>query len=50
MPTEYKCPSCGSTVLVPNVASKEISRYEEMGCNNIEQHEDNEAIVMWENE
>jgi len=50
MTTEYKCPSCGSTVLVPNVASKEIGLNKELGCNNTEQHEDNEAIIMWENE
>lgn len=47
MPTEYVCPGCGASVLVPNVAAAQIARDEQLGCNNVEQHDDNTALVMW---
>ena len=47
MPTKYTCPGCGFSVFVPNQASANIGPYEEMGCNNTEEHEDGEVLVMW---
>lgn len=48
MPTEYTCPGCGSGVSVPNKAAKIIGFDEVMGCNNVEEHDDGEPLVMWE--
>lgn len=50
MPTEYECPGCGHTVLVPNTAAVHIGRDEQIGCNNVEEHEDGGPLVMWESE
>lgn len=48
MPTEYTCPGCGSSVLVPNKAADIIDFDEQIGCNNVEEHDDDEPLVMWE--
>lgn len=47
MPTEYTCPGCDSSVLVPNVAAVSIGRDEQIGCNNVEEHDDGDPLVMW---
>lgn len=47
MPTEYTCPGCGSSVLVPNVADVHITWDEQIGCNNTDEHEDGKSLVMW---
>jgi hypothetical protein len=46
MPTEYTCPACGFSVLLPNVAAEEVSPNEEMGCNNIGKHPGGDVVVM----
>lgn len=48
MPTKYVCPGCNVEVLVPNRAAEIISFDEQIGCNNTEEHEDDDPLVMWE--
>lgn len=48
MPTEFMCPECGNAVLVPNKAAYIIGYDEQLGCNNVGQHDDDKPLVMWE--
>lgn len=48
MSTTYKCPGCGAEVLVPNKADAMLGPMEELGCNNIEEHDGDKPLVMWE--
>jgi len=48
MPIEYTCPGCDSSVLVPVLAAVHIGKDEEMGCNNTDEHDDGDPLVMWE--
>lgn len=49
MPTEFACPGCGSTVLIPNRAAQLIQDWndEYVGCDNTDEHDDGEPLVMW---
>lgn len=48
MTTTYKCPDCGAEVLVPDKANAMLGPMEELGCNNTDEHDDGEPLVMWE--
>lgn len=47
MPTEYTCPGCDATVLVPNQAAAILGRDEQLGCANTTDHDEGEPLVMW---
>lgn len=47
MTVEYSCPGCDNSVLVPGRAAAIIGRDEELGCNNTDEHETSEPLVMW---
>lgn len=37
-----RCPGCGSEVVVPEGLGRMA-----VGCNNVDQHDDEERLVMW---
>lgn len=49
MPTKYKCPGCEYEIFVPNLISQKIESWtgEEIGCNNNEEHDNEEPLIMW---
>lgn len=48
MPTEYECPGCGYTVIVPSKVAAILGPGEGLGCGNVDEHENGEPLVMWE--
>jgi len=50
MTTEYTCPGCDSTVLVPDAAASLLGMHEHIGCGNTDEHDSGDSLVMWEEE
>lgn len=47
MSTTYRCPGCGSEVLVPDGLLSSDPFSDSLGCNNVEEHDEGEALVMY---